>query len=556
MASKRAIERAGPKKKGGKKSKLTAETAETALTLAAKGAWDKDIAHVIGIHPQTFTEWKGSYAEFAEALKEAREKPIEAVEAALYRVAMGYTHVEEKIFVNKNGKVTRVPVLKHYAPNPSALALYLRAQKPSVYRQTLDVKNLNPVVPADPNKVKTFSEFAVAAGYPAPFPVQEEMRAFGMDESEARLLLGSRGYGKTDYVVILGIAYEIYLDFMAATREKRPPIESNLLVTKSEERNAAMLDEIRKACELNGVTFEKQNASSLRVTGLHGKDHTVSSITIGASSIRGRHPRRVVMDDPVTEEDHSEATRKRVQRVYNELNKLCKNVLVIGQPVHKFDLYETIRPLVLKMEVPHGSIPELDHDLEAQRLAGVSEESIQASYFLKVISEAGYPLEKVQFIDAWEPGDCVAFIDPSFEGGDYTALSIVKAHFQGVAVQGHVYKRAWYDCLDDMAKAMEAAGVRKVCFETNSLGDQPVTMLRDVLPQSVGVVGKRSTGHKHSRILQAGAFAHQIFIAKTSDKLYIDQVTKYEYGADNDDAPDSLASALEWIGLIRGKVKA
>src|SRR5690606_25856269 len=236
-----------------------------------------------------------------------------------------------------------------------------------------------------------------------------------------------------------------------------------------------------------------------------------SGITIGSASIRGRHPKRIIMDDPVTEEDVSEATRKRAKAVYNELSKLTKNILIIGQPVHKQDLYEKLRPLIQKMEVPHGSIPELDHDLEAQRLAGVSEESIQASYFLKVISDHASPLENIKFIDKFPPGgNAVAFIDPSFEGGDYTALSIVKAHFDGVAVQGHCYKRAWNHCMPDMVAAMIAHGVKRVCFETNSLGDQPVIMLREVLPNGIGVVGKKSTGFKHSRIMNAGAFAHLI----------------------------------------------
>ncbi len=545
------------KGKRGKKSKLTAETAGIAFDLAAKGVWDKDVSRVIGIHPQTLCEWKTSYPEFAEALKEAREKPIEAVEAALFRSATGYTHVEEKIFVNKNGKVTRVPSIKHYAPNPAAMSLYLRSHKPGTYRETIKVES----VPKDQGpEVKSFPEFCTSAGYPPPYPKQEEMRAFLADEDQARLLLGSRGYGKTDYVSVLGVAYEVYLDYMESkasqkTDKPRPPRDTTLVVTKSQERNAAMLDEIAKACKANGVPFEKESAGSLRVTGLIGKDHSVSAITIGTKSVRGRHPKRIVMDDPVTEDDDSEATRKRVQKLYNELHKLCSNILIIGQPVHKFDLYETLRPLVKKMEVPHGAIPELDHDLEAQRLAGVSEESIQASYFLKVISQTGMPLEKVRFLDTWERADCVAFIDPSFEGGDYTALTIAKAYFDGVAILGKVYKRAWFDCIDEMAKVMEGAGVRRVCFETNSLGDQPVVMLRDLMPPGVGVVGKKSTGHKHSRIMAAGAFSNLIHIAKTSDRLYIDQVTKYEYGVKNDDAPDSLASCLEWLGLIRGKVK-
>jgi hypothetical protein len=69
----------------------------------------------------------------------------------------------------------------------------------------------------------------------------------------------------------------------------------------------------------------------------------------------------------------------------------------------------------------------------------------------------------------------------------------------------------------------------------------------------VGVVGKKSLGNKHARIMAAGPFSKSIHLAKNSDPIYIAQIVKYEYGAKNDDAPDSLASALEWIGLIRGK---
>ncbi len=398
--------------------------------------------------------------------------------------------------------------------------------------------------PATSTGPKSYEQFCKDAGYPAPYPKQLEMHEFAMQDGVARLLLGSRGYGKTDYCVILGIGYRIYLD----------PKFTVLIVTKSEERNAAMLEEIRKACECNGVQFEKANASCLRVKGLLGKDHSVSTVSIGTKSLRGRHPKMIVMDDPVTEEDVSEATRKKVQRVYNELSKLCGNLLVIGQPVHKADLYGALRPLLKKMEVTHGTIPELDHDLEAQRLAGVSEESIQASYFLKVISETGFPLENVKLIDAYPKGDSIAFIDPSFEGGDFTALTILKGHFDGVAVKGKLYKRAWNHCLNEMYAEMRACGVKRLGFETNSLGSMPIDILREALPD-IGVVGKKSTGHKHSRILSAGTYSNLIHLSKDSDRAYIEQVVNYEYGAKNDDAPDSLASALEMVGLIRGKQK-
>lgn len=398
-------------------------------------------------------------------------------------------------------------------------------------------------------EVRTFAEFCSKAGYPQPFPRQIEMKDFGVVEVEPRLLLGSRGYGKTDYVVILGVSYMIYLEWAMDLE----PTETTLILTKSREKNTAILAEMSHCLRANDVPLEKDNANCIRVAGLRGKDHSVSAATIKTKSLRGRHPSRIVMDDPVTEDDTSEATRKHVTKIYNELHKLTSNILVIGQPAHKYDLYATLRPLVKKMEVPHGTIPELDHDLEAQRAAGVDEKSIEASYFLEISSDGSTPFEKIRYLDQFpKGGSSVAFIDPSHEGGDYTALTILKAHMQGVAVYGKVWKKAWNHCLDDMVPHLKKCGVARLAFETNALGDQPILMLRQLLP-GVGVVGKRSNTNKHSRIMAAGAYAHLIHLSKESDKIYTDHVVQYEYKAKFDDAPDSLASCLEWIGLIRGK---
>jgi hypothetical protein len=390
---------------------------------------------------------------------------------------------------------------------------------------------------------KSFEDFCEAAGYPRPFAKQIEMMKFGIEETEPRLLLGARGYGKTDYVVILGTAFDLYVNPLTST---------TLIMSKSKERNAAMIKEIENACLKNGVFFEKATSSCLRVTGLHGKDHSVSAVTIKTVSLRGRHPKRVILDDPVTEDDTSEATRLLVEKKWNEVNKLVSNVLIIGQPAHRYDLYAKLRPLLKKMEVVHGSIPELDHDLEAQRLAGVDEASIQASYFLNILSEGSTPFDSVKYLDKFPIGDsAVAFVDPSHEGGDFTALTIVRSHFQGIAVVGFVWKKAWNHCLDEIVQKLSTYHVKKLAFETNALGDQPVIMLRQAF--GGGVVGRRTVTNKHSRIMAAGAYAHLIHLSKESSPQYIDQVIQYEYKSKHDDAPDSLASALEWIGLIRGK---
>lgn len=391
---------------------------------------------------------------------------------------------------------------------------------------------------------KTYAEFVQAAGYPPPFPKQIEMYEFGINLVDPRLILGARGYGKTDYVVILGIAYDIYLDPLGST---------NLIITKSKERNSAMLSEIANACKANGVVFSQESSTRLRAAGMKGKDHSVSAVTIKGVTMRGRHPKRTVFDDPVTEDDTSEKTRERVVKVYNEAMKLVSNVLLIGQPAHKFDLYAKLRKLVKTMEVPHGSIAELDHDLEAQRLAGVDEASIQASYFLKILDEGATPFDKIKYVDKYPDGDSVCFIDPS-DGGDYTAVAIVKKHFDGVAVQGHCWKKAWYHCVEDLIPILIKRKVRKLCFETNSTGSQPILQLRELLAKyNVGVVGVHSDTNKHAVIMAAGSYAHLIHLSRESDPTYTKLVVEYEDGAKFDDPPDSLARCLEWIGLIRGK---
>lgn len=409
-----------------------------------------------------------------------------------------------------------------------------------------DIQDTNPDPEATKPKIKTFIEFCEAANYPPPFEKQIEMMQFGMNETDPRILLGAPGCGKTDYVVILGIAYDIYLNPLTST---------NLLMTKSTERNAHIVGECAGALLANGVYLEANNSKYITVSGLHGKEPSLSSLTIKAVSLRGRHPNRAIMEDVVTEDDTSEAMRILAEKKYYELLKRTPNVLIVGQPAHKYDLYAKLRGILKKMEVPHGTpgLESLDHDLIAMRAAGMDEASLSASYKLKIIAEGTTPFDNVKYLDTFPTGDsAVAFIDPSHEGGDYTAVSIFKSHMQGIAVVGFVYKKAWNHCLDEMVPQLLKYNVKRLAFETNSLGDMPLQILRGLVP-SIGVVGRRSNNNKHSRIMAAGAFAHMIHLSRQSDKKYIDHVVQYEYKAKFDDAPDSLATGLEWIGLIRGK---
>jgi hypothetical protein len=478
--------------------------------MAAQGAKIVEIAQTFGVHRNTITQ------RFCAEFVKGRLRLTGSLRAAQIRNAIENDNAIIQIFLGKNYLGQSDKCLREDV-------MIAMEEAGITYEDLLKLIQNKDKLLEEAEIKKSFTEFMVESGYPAPFPKQIEMWQFGFNEFVTRMLLGARGYGKTDYVTIGGIAYDIYLN---------PESTSNLIVTKSSERNAAIVGEIEHCLRKNGVALESANTKFLRTPGLHGKDASVSAVTVKAKSFRGRHPKRTIMDDPVTEDDVSDATRKQLKRVYNEVMKLTQDVLIIGQPAHKLDLYGELRGVVKTMEVPWGSIPELDHDLEAQKLAGVDEASISASYHLKIITQGVNPFENINYIDQFPTGDtAVAFIDPA-EGGDYTALTILRMHLQGIAVVGFCWKRAWNHCLDDMVKHLVKYKVQKLCFETNTTGDQPLDMLRSLF-RGIGVIGARSNTNKHSRIMNAGAYAHRIHLSKESDKIYRDQVVNYDETADH-----------------------
>lgn len=528
-------------------SKFNQKIAERIFRLAEKGKTDAQISKIIGVSERTLRNWKGSQPDFLPALKESKGVADDMVEAALFSRAIGYSHIEEKVFMYK-GEIVTHRTQKHYPPDPVAAIYWLNNRRPEDWSNKAYIQNLAANTQPTPEK-KSFVDFVITAGYPRPYPKQLEMCSFGFDETEPRMLMGARGYGKTDYVTVLGTAYDIYINGVET---------SNLIISKSRNRNAAIVQEIANALEANGVRLDKNNSTCVRVEGMVGKDHSVEAITI-KTSFRGRHPKRILMDDPVTEEDVSPATRELVKRKYDEAYKLCKNICIIGQPAHQFDLYAELKSALKVMEVPHGLIPELDADLEAMEIAGVDPRSIQMSYKLTVPKDGATPFDEIRFIDQFpQARNSVAFIDPASEGKDYTAISIVTGYMQGVAVVGFNWRKSWNHSLEEMIPYLKKFNVRKLCFETNSLGDQPIEILRNVFRKEIigwdiGVVGRKSNNNKHSRILAAGTFAHMIHLSKESGKSYTDHVVKYEYKAPFDDAPDSMATCLEWMGMIRGK---
>ena len=399
------------------------------------------------------------------------------------------------------------------------------------------------------NIMKSYPEYCAGVGYPAPFQKQVEMYdlAFQYRNKTPRLILGARGYGKTDYITINGSGFELLKNNQLKI----------LLITKENERGKEIVAEIREGLSRQGVKFANRAKKKIRLKGCRGKEDNFTALTIRSRGLRGRHPDLIIMEDPITPEDTSETERRRVKKVYEELLKLTKNVVIIGQPVHAEDLYQELRNVIPTLEVWYGAIPELDADLAVERSAGVSEASIQASYFGVIIDDNSLPFRNIERVDYYAKNN-VMFIDPSHKGGDLTAIAIGGFIGDVLPVVGFAFKKAWYDCLEELDAILGQFNVGRICIETNGLGELPIMQLRSA--GLSGVMGKNHTGNKHSRIMNCASFVESLkltqysgasAILKSANDLFIERVRKYEYNIKQDDPPDAMAGLCGMIGIIK-----
>lgn len=397
-----------------------------------------------------------------------------------------------------------------------------------------------------------FLSFIDRSGYPAPYKKQLEAYRFIYENpwrSQVKMILGSRGTGKTDYLTIQGAAYEVY---------KNPGYEV-LLVTKERGRGTELIGECREVLISNGIRPKNKSQTSIILKGHTGKEPNMISKSVRSRGTRGRHPDLVIMDDPITPDDVSPAERRRVKIFYDEALKVAPRILIIGQPVHKLDLYQELRGLVEVFEIIHGDIPELDADLDAQRAAGVSEQSIQASYFLKIEDDLSMPFLKMEIVDYFPGGSSVGFIDPAAKGGngrDFTAIAIGRMHFDKFVTVGIALPKAWEDCLEEMAAMFKTFHVKHLFFEDNIAGTEPIKRLNQMGMPTQGYTAK---GNKHGRIMRMALHRDNIKLSKisslpaelrTANEKYIELVRQYEYNTEHDDPPDALSSLLEKVGLI------
>ena len=125
---------------GGRPTKYKEEFAKQAEKICLLGATDEFLADYFDVEVSTLNNWKKAHPEFLESLKKGKSDADLKVAESLFGRAVGYSHLEEKVF-NNQGEILTHNTVKHYAPDPTAAIFWLKNRQPKQWRDKQEVSN-------------------------------------------------------------------------------------------------------------------------------------------------------------------------------------------------------------------------------------------------------------------------------------------------------------------------------------------------------------------------------------------------------------------------------
>jgi hypothetical protein len=129
-----------PKHPGGRPTDYDPQYAVMVFKLCLLGATEKEIAAIFEVDVSTIANWKINHPKFLDAIKNGRKKADAEIADSLYHRALGYEHPSEEVFCNRDGEVTRVPVVKKYAPDPVSAIFWLKNRHSKEWRERQEIE--------------------------------------------------------------------------------------------------------------------------------------------------------------------------------------------------------------------------------------------------------------------------------------------------------------------------------------------------------------------------------------------------------------------------------
>jgi hypothetical protein len=116
------------------------------------GADDKELANLFNVTETTINNWKIEYPKFFESIKDGKLNADAHMAKSLYHRGLGYTHDDEEIKVVPQGQglgseIVRVPIKKHYPPDPTSCIFWLKNRQGKYWREKIDIESKTTLEP-------------------------------------------------------------------------------------------------------------------------------------------------------------------------------------------------------------------------------------------------------------------------------------------------------------------------------------------------------------------------------------------------------------------------
>lgn len=127
------------------KSKIYAALSSIDLSkikfLAEQSYTDNQLAEIFCVNNDTIQNWKKQFPCFFETLKKGKILADAKVEASLYQRACGYSH-PDIVIKTVGGKVVKIPIIKHYPPDTTAIIFWLKNRKKEEWRDRQEIEHI------------------------------------------------------------------------------------------------------------------------------------------------------------------------------------------------------------------------------------------------------------------------------------------------------------------------------------------------------------------------------------------------------------------------------
>ena len=296
------------------------------------------------------------------------------------------------------------------------------------------------------------------------------------------------------------------------------------------------------------ISFTTDNDLEVRTNLCSDIIGTPQLIGIGiGGSITGKHSDYIFTDDIVTLKDRtSRAERDRTKGIYFELQNIRKDggrIINTGTTWHKDDC---ISIMPNKCYYPYT----ITNILTKEKIDNLKEtlppSIFSANYELRHIASEDVLFSNPQFFnDKSMLYYCMAHIDAGYGGEDYTAWTYITLKDNIFYVLGKIKRTHVDNILPKYLEIKKELLGGKTYVESNA----DKGYLKKNLKEYGDVVKSyHESTNKHIKITSyIYRNWNNIRFHEDTDKEYLDMICDYSEGAEHDDAPDSLASALRVI---------